>query len=217
MTAPLCFSDIRGGGVAGIHAMERAAVTRDRVLLIGPPGCGKAMIARRLPGILPPVTQREAFEITAARFAAGIVGNDGGWSIQLERARPFRSPHYSISAAGMKWEIALARHGVLYLDDLGEFSRLALEQLSRADDVLVVASALPCPCGRYGMPAMGPCECTPEARGRHALALLDRERLAWIHDRVILPPVSIADLSGPRGETSERIRARVVAAREALS
>lgn len=228
------FSDVRGQYEAR-RTMEIAAAGGHNLLMIGPPGTGKSMLAKRLPGILPPMTREEAIETTCIYSVAGSLPAGTG----LLQERPFRSPHHSVSTAGLAGggsvprpgEISLAHNGVLFLDELPEFRRDALEMLrqpledgtitlSRAQGsasypsrMMLIAAMNPCPCGYFGHPTKR-CTCTPYAMERYVQRisgpLLDRIDL-----HVEVQPVEYEALSSStEGESSAEIRKRVVAARE---
>lgn len=228
------FDEIKGQPYAR-RAMEIAAAGGHNLLLCGSPGSGKSMLSRRLPTILPPLTQEEALTSSKIHSVCGLLPRNSG----LLTMRPYRAPHHTISDVGLMGggtnispgEISLAHNGVLFLDELPEFSRRTLETLrqplesgvvtiSRASgsmdfpcDFMLVAAMNPCPCGYLGDPRHS-CRCNHAAIDRYRRKisgpLLDR------FDMIIeVPPVDPAGLlSRPDGESSAAIRARVVAARE---
>ena len=225
--------DVRGHpGVK--RAMEVAAAGGHNLLMNGPPGTGKTMLARRLPGILPPMELEEAVEVTRIHSVAGILPSGGA----LVARRPFRAPHHTLSDAGLAGggnpprpgEASLAHRGVLFLDELPEFRRHVLEVLrqpleegslsiSRSRHAfrfparfMLVAAMNPCPCGYLGHPS-DRCRCEPgyveRYRSRVSGPLLDRIDL-----RVEVPPLPMEALSGGTGgESSAEVRRRVAAAR----
>jgi magnesium chelatase family protein len=226
-------ADVRGQLLAR-RALEIACAGGHNLLLVGPPGAGKTMMARRVPGILPPLTFDEALEVTAVHSVAGLLKNGSG----LVADRPFRAPHHTISNVALiggggqprPGEVSLAHHGVLFLDEMLEFHRGVLEVLRQPLEeghvtvaraartvtfparFVLVGAMNPCPCGFAGDP-LHDCRCTPpqiaKYRGRLSGPLLDRLDLT-----VDVPGVSPDILgAGEPGEPSAAIRSRVVEAR----
>jgi magnesium chelatase family protein len=227
-------ADVRGQ-LLPKRALEIAAAGGHNLLLVGPPGTGKTMIARRMGGILPPLTFDEALEVTTIHSVAGLLPAGGG----LLTSRPFRAPHHTISNAALigggtqprPGEVSLAHHGVLFLDEMLEFSRHVLEVLRQPLEdgsvtitrvartaafparFVLVGAMNPCPCGFAG-DAIRSCRCTPQqvVRYRSHLSGPLRDRLDLTVEVGALAPDALG--STERGEPSLRIRERVIAARD---
>jgi magnesium chelatase family protein len=226
------------GQVRGHHALKRAleiaAAGGHNLLMVGPPGSGKSMAARRLPSILPPLTVAEALEVTRVHSAAGLLGAD-----PLVARRPFRAPHHTVSSAGLvgggrgpsPGEASLAQHGVLFLDELAEFSRPALEALRQPLEegsiritrsqrsvtfparFMLVGATNPCPCGHLGDDRRR-CSCHDASLRRYSAKLSGP-----LIDRIdmivrVESPTREELMSSPGAPESEQMRARVGAARE---
>jgi magnesium chelatase family protein len=203
-----------------VESVVSAMVAGNNILLVGSPSIGKTMLARRLPGLLPELDEAQRARLTALYHQVGLLPTDRNY----DGPRPFRAPHHSISQVALTGgrdkrpgEYDLAQHGVLFLDELQEFRRTAIEEIARLHsskrDVLIVASAIPCPCGWLDSRVRA-CSCGANAVARHAGRIEYVQTLLRLKSKIRMPcSTTRLALSGTEGEPSESLRNRIAARR----